>query len=340
MQPISPVTPRTFYREDQLMEVAGGPVRPVFSERPARYRPPPLAPLEFAGAKCVESFQRTWPGIEAVLQTVHGRGPFRARLGGARPRLLAFTDVAGGRLRVARGGESAAAARANRMPLNLLPAGDPVHVEGAAKYLKVLTLEIDPTALEQVIGGSFDAETIFRPRLMFEDPRLQHIVLLCATECAGDAESNALYRDGLSVLLATALGLLEPAPARAVQRGGLTPRQLRRVTELIEDRLADTVSLRELALHADLSQSYLCRAFRASTGCSPHQWQTATRVERAQQLLLEGDLPLAQIASSVGFTDQAHFTRVFSRAKGETPGAWRRSRAAPRLGRARVTAAS
>jgi AraC-like DNA-binding protein len=239
---------------------------------------------------------------------------------------VAFTEVAGGRLRVTSGADRVAPARANRAPLNLLPAGEPAHLEGTAKYFKTLTLQINPPAFERATGVGLDVETLFRQRLMFEDARLERIAVLYATDCASDITSNQLYSDCLSVLLATALGLLKPPPAQSVRRGGLTPRQLQRVTEMMEARLAETVSLRELAAQANLSPSYLCRAFRASTGCAPHQWQTTARIRRAQQLLLDGDMPLAQIATVVGFTDQAHFTRVFSRTVSETPGAWRRAR--------------
>ena len=60
----------------------------------------------------------------------------------------------------------------------------------------------------------------------------------------------------------------------------------------------------------------------------PHQWQTKTRVERAKQLLLKNDASLTAIAVETGFSDQAHFTRVFRKVVGTTPAQWRRSRLA------------
>jgi AraC-like DNA-binding protein len=50
------------------------------------------------------------------------------------------------------------------------------------------------------------------------------------------------------------------------------------------------------------------------------------RITQAKQLMLEGDTPLARIATDVGFPDQSHFSRTFARVVGESPGLWRRNR--------------
>jgi AraC-like DNA-binding protein len=50
------------------------------------------------------------------------------------------------------------------------------------------------------------------------------------------------------------------------------------------------------------------------------------RIERAKELLLGGELELAQIALDCGFNDQSHFTRLFVQSQGQSPGKWRRLR--------------
>jgi AraC-like DNA-binding protein len=59
---------------------------------------------------------------------------------------------------------------------------------------------------------------------------------------------------------------------------------------------------------------------------APHQWQTNARVERAKQLLLKNEASLTTVAAETGFSDQAHFTRVFRKVVGATPASWKRSR--------------
>jgi AraC family transcriptional regulator len=49
------------------------------------------------------------------------------------------------------------------------------------------------------------------------------------------------------------------------------------------------------------------------------------RVKKAQRLLAQTDLPLANIAVAVGFADQSHFSRQFHRLVGTTPSGFRRA---------------
>jgi AraC family transcriptional regulator len=109
-------------------------------------------------------------------------------------------------------------------------------------------------------------------------------------------------------------------------RAGLAPWQLRRTYEFIEAHLDGDPSIGELAKECGLSESHFARAFRQATGVPPHRWLMTRRIERAKELLLEGDLELTQIALACGFADQSHLNRHFVRAEGYSPGKWRRLR--------------
>jgi AraC-like DNA-binding protein len=63
--------------------------------------------------------------------------------------------------------------------------------------------------------------------------------------------------------------------------------------------------------------------FRAATGYRPHDYLLYQRIESAKTMLSSTDTPLAEIALNVGFQAQAHFSTVFKRLTGETPGRWR-----------------
>jgi len=108
--------------------------------------------------------------------------------------------------------------------------------------------------------------------------------------------------------------------------GGLLPWQLQRARAEFEAHLDGTVSLAAVAAECGLSLSHFSREFTRSTGVSPHRWMTQRRIEIAKDLIMSGDLPLAEIAIACGFSDQSHLTRAFAGAVGKTPGRWRKSR--------------
>ena len=94
----------------------------------------------------------------------------------------------------------------------------------------------------------------------------------------------------------------------------------------IDAHLCGDPSVSDLARECRLSASHFARAFRQSTGMAPHRWIMKRRMERAKELLLEGELDLVQVALTTGFFDQSHFTRYFRRSEGHSPGKWRRLR--------------
>jgi AraC-like DNA-binding protein len=114
------------------------------------------------------------------------------------------------------------------------------------------------------------------------------------------------------------------APAFAT--GGLTPRALQRVRDYIDEHLTENIELAALADITGLSRCYFARAFKQSVGTPPHYYLMQRRLERAQKLLAESNLSLAQIALASGFSDQSHFSRRFRLFFGMTPRAFRWSK--------------
>jgi AraC-like DNA-binding protein len=75
--------------------------------------------------------------------------------------------------------------------------------------------------------------------------------------------------------------------------------------------------------------------FRAATGLRPHEFLLRRRVGRAEDLLRNSPIAIAEIALTVGFQTQAHFTTVFKKIVGCTPRQWRvvnQTPIAPQLG--------
>ena len=137
---------------------------------------------------------------------------------------------------------------------------------------------------------------------------------------------NAEYENLHSSPSLDSIGYFCRSNPRGSWRGGLTPRALRRVCAFIDAHLGDPLELKVLAETAGLSRCYFARAFKQSVGTSPHSYLMKRKLEKAQRLLTESNLSLAEIALESGFSDQSHFSRRFLQHCGMTPRSFRWSK--------------
>jgi len=121
------------------------------------------------------------------------------------------------------------------------------------------------------------------------------------------------------------IGTLMKLAAAPQAHGGLSTGALRRVREYVQVHLDESIDLSMLAAAAGLSMHHFAREFKQSTGVTPHNYLIQKRVERAQQMLAQTGLSLAEIACAVGFSDQGHLARHFRGLLGTTPREFRRS---------------
>lgn len=106
-------------------------------------------------------------------------------------------------------------------------------------------------------------------------------------------------------------------------QGRLAAWQLRRVEDLVAGSVGKRLTIAELAAAAEVSPSHFARSFRASTGRTVHRFVEEARLTRAQAMLRETDLPLKQVAATLGFSGPSSFTLAFRRATGTTPARYR-----------------
>jgi AraC-like DNA-binding protein len=169
--------------------------------------------------------------------------------------------------------------------------------------------------------GTLGGVPHFREPLI-DDPELASAILRTHTELG--ARPEPLETESRLPWLLTALARRH-STARATTD---TIPGADRIAVAVRDRLADELldppSLAALAAELGLSRYQLLRAFRTTMGLPPYAWLAQYRVTRARRLLDTGLRP-AEVASLVGFADQAHLTRWFRRVLGVTPAAYRNS---------------
>lgn len=181
---------------------------------------------------------------------------------------------------------------------------------------------VDPVSARQTVGEDFPEGIFSTPSLMKVDHEVQTIARLLAAE-ARRSWGEPLYGEGLLSALLARLSAMGRSQSAKTRNSGLTPRQLRLVKEFIAAHVAQNISLTELADLAGLSRSQFGRAFKTSTGMSPHRWHLEQRLELAKELLTDSRQPLVDVALTAGFSEQSHFNRVFRSLTGVTPSAWR-----------------
>lgn len=112
---------------------------------------------------------------------------------------------------------------------------------------------------------------------------------------------------------------LHPAPLAA----RASPRKLERAAEFINDNYTQALQLDDICDAAELSASYLIRAFKKHYGMTPHAYLMNRRIQFGRAQLRRGQM-IADVAFQAGFADQAHFQRVFKEFMAVTPGQYRR----------------
>jgi AraC family transcriptional regulator len=164
-------------------------------------------------------------------------------------------------------------------------------------------------------------------KALMKDPLVERLARALLEANQLDSSLGPIYADSISLaivarLLASGSGAASFERVKAV---GLTQWRLKRVIDYVEANLDKPVTLADVASAVGLSRMHFAAQFRAATGMRPHEYLLRRRVERAQQMLVETGQSVVDVALSVGFQTQSHFTTVFKRFAGQPPRAWRHS---------------
>jgi AraC-like DNA-binding protein len=198
--------------------------------------------------------------------------------------------------------------------------GYPVTEDGWTYRMFYIDMPTLHNAISQITGReyhpAFFGQTVIDDLSTAQQLRRLHITL--------EQSNSSLERESRWIMtLARLITRHIDDPVR-LHPVGSEKEPIARAKNYIEGNYTDNISLDELAQVACLSPYHFLRVFRDTVGLPPHAYLTQVRVMRAKQLL-DSKLPIAQIATGTGFTDQSHLTRRFKQMLGITPGQYRNS---------------
>ena len=195
---------------------------------------------------------------------------------------------------------------------------------------RILLLSIDPALVNRLgVGDVNVADLQFRQQIGIEDQGIRLTLAAIKQEIEAPGLNSRLYIDSLLMLLLTQLMRCASnfaAPRQpAYVKGGLPNWRLKRALELLETDRTKTPSLAELAGPLQLHPTSFCRAFKQSTGLSPHRYLLEHRVNRAKEMMKDRKRTLTEIALDCGFSSSSQFSIVFKRITGVSPRNYRLS---------------
>jgi AraC family transcriptional regulator len=163
-------------------------------------------------------------------------------------------------------------------------------------------------------------------RLEFEDQMLRWVMLRFQAILSDTSHDLPGYAETLvELLIYDLLRIAAGAERRVPECGGLSPGQVRLVTEYMESRLNEKTTISELAELVDLTRFHFIRSFKQAAGMPPHQFMIQRRVDRAKEMLAERSSSIAEIAARTGFNSTIQLSRAFRRIVGVTPSEFRRN---------------
>ncbi|AZK45792.1 helix-turn-helix transcriptional regulator [Paenibacillus lentus] len=176
-------------------------------------------------------------------------------------------------------------------------------------------LELGAGELPLFQGESF----LLRPDVQ-EQGRIVDILHAMLDEQKEAAMGYMPYLQALILQLLILIGRIrEAAPEPVLPESSEKQRRVYRILEYLNAHYAERLTLQSIAEHFYISETYLCRIFKQTTGFTVIEYLNYVRIREAQTLLKETEHRITAIADKTGFDSIAHFGRVFKQIVKRSP---------------------
>lgn len=280
------------------------------------------------GISCVTPVQwRAMDGLVSVYWQAEGQAGAHGYYLSPDPRIMFFFDDVSSHILISNQNDQVRRTGRPMMRALYVPAGVPMwsRFTGHHRFAH-LDLHLHKDRLLRFLTPSVGASvalTALRRPVEIQDAAAVHALAVLLLSEVTQPSRHAVFAESLVGSIVT--GLLD-IPDEVAERssGGLTPAQMTKLAARVEAAGDHRLTVGDMAATVGLSESWFAAMFKQTTGQTPLQWQMGARIGQAQRLLRETDLTVADVAAQIGFSDQAHLTRVFRQVAGDTPAAWRR----------------
>lgn len=209
--------------------------------------------------------------------------------------------------------------------VHVIPAGSEVTGWLGPGDPEILTVYLDPLVTRELLLRDSSGDFEFQPYFGAGTTLIWELASALREEFTSDGAHAPAYVEALGQMISVYATrhharMTSDGPQRA---GALDRPRLRLALSFMQDNIAASPTLLEIADACGLSPYHFSRSFKIATGYSPFQWITQRRVALAKELLKDTDLSVAEIARRYGFNSPSDFTRTFKKVAGITPARFR-----------------
>jgi AraC-like DNA-binding protein len=258
---------------------------------------------------------RAWkppvPGVREVLHARHVEHAYPVHTHDVWTLLL--VDEGAIRYDLDRRGHAAEPSMVSILPPHVVHDGRPATADGYRK--RVIYLE------PEVVGESLIGRAVDQPALPDSGVRRAVSELDRALGCVDDGLEAETRLHVVAERIRRAMGATRATTDVSDPRA--TDAAVEAFRAYLDAHLFEPVTISAIAETLGVGPTQLARVFTTAFGIAPHAYVVTRRLEVARDRILAGQ-PLADVATEVGFFDQAHLTRRFKRFLGVTPGRFAR----------------
>ena len=184
---------------------------------------------------------------------------------------------------------------------------------------EAILVTVDPRRLALAAAEESEIDAQLIDRFSSYDQTLLDFAQTLASESAAGFPNGPLFWNEIASAFIDGLLARHTRRFDGRTRGTLGKEMFRRLRDYIMAHLDEPIEVAVLAGLAGRSPFHFTRVFTQSVGVTPHRYVVHLRLQRAIELMRDGQSGLAEIAACTGFADQSHLSRWVRRVRGVSP---------------------